>query len=1210
MRKSTVIIFLLVGLCAHAAGWEDAIERSLLRGIGRPMPLGELVNLHRSAVTLPDPPDIAPGKLIFPRLNDRRLLQLRIQSNPPLADAIRYSVTLNSAQADYSKAYGRASMALLLSLYSVAFTDTTSANQAWRQLLLLPPPPTSGGPSENDSSLPWGDLLEGSSALADAALAFDMLRIGRPVDEQNEIASTLIHASERIRNGAELVGPNNHASSTGANLAVALLALSNSDFSHRTGERLELWRVAERLMQIGLAQVGSDGVYREGPGYAQVVLADVTRLSILLHEHGGGNLLHNQLLHRFAVVTAQFSRNNGAPLPFDDSRPVGRNLWQEVAVLLPNEPLISQLSASTAFASVPEDLFLIARYTAINHSTTGITTTANMYRDGGMAIVRKSAPIPWLVAMTGEPRNHWTGRHEQIDPGNLVCEVGGALRITTGGYGPAGVNDTDRRYWLSGEAFSAFLVDGDPLHQTADSDENENSPTWTGVTWDEKNLLARQTWNQSNHAISRTMLTIGDRVVIIDCDHSNISHSTVESQFQLLGNVTTKNAGNWIVGKPGTSDALQIGSIPSEFGTMREGIVTENTERSDKTTRLRLPISPIQCTILTPGDSNATPIQRFANDSGEVLRWTDNTGNSWHIQLCSTDSIHSLLIQSISNSGIEYSYFESANSANPGSYQLHLRDKFGDAFYPALLPNGRRDSVSLVRFRNEAIVSHDTSYFINTDGWFVSGSPRFRLQETLPPPRQSRLARLASVHDNRTTGEHLQSWSRDDRAALEAEIADSLEANLSKGADSLGVGRTAAIAMAVIDATTDGFAPGKFRIPFDTDENLFDDSSKSSRVRVRGKWGGGLELDHARYDWQNSEEHWAVERSAPFHNYERYQAEWGNRSYDFSANHADGDRSGFDAGYHRESNEISTRVERLANNRFTLQSLGNLNEWRYAFRGNDSLHDLTSQWLFHSGNSIGRIGGEVSDDRTQRATTGNSWIDFDFPHALHLYSWSNISGFTNRLTRLEQYSSPYQNWFIQYESQNQNLTELRLRGYSPHIPFTNPQATLFSLQWSDSHNPWVQYAKVSTPDTRTGVWSLFTERPDKRQWGTEWQWSALPWITAFRIAAQDRLDCGACQIAYLASKSSYTLDVNRDPQFTDATATVGIHESNVSIGEWRIECGWHQPTVDWFHTQNSGIAAGALERHEQSSTDWGQRIVWTIGPGEEKSAEGGITIRW
>ncbi len=1223
---SWLFLLAIVGIThiARASDLFDVSERALINGIGRPLPVGELINLKRSPIVLPNPPQIEAGKLVFADPAQRIALRWRVELDENLSIILKRATQEAIAIENQSKASDLAHSALLLALTSIAYSDSIAANEAWTRLQSLPPVPKSGGPSENDSGQPWGDLLDGSSALANAALAFDILRDRRPSLEQVAFSRTIVAGAERIRNGIEFIGPNNHASSTGANLAVALCAISTEEWKNYPGKRLQLWRIAERLLQIGLAQIGSDGVYREGPGYAQLVLRDLSRLSLILQSKGLGNLLAEAPLRRFAKVTAQLSGNRGEPLPFDDSNPIGGNLWQQVAQLLPNETEISQYARAPVTLANSDALLEIARYTSPPNSVKLLNrSTAALYRDGGMALLRHAGSSPWLFVVAGEPQNRWTGRHEQIDPGNIVCQVGSSNLITSGGYGPGGVNDRDRAYWMSGNAQSGFLVDGDPLHLSIDDNPDECSPTWDGVVWNASELYARATWMQSGVRISRSVISVGERVILFDRIFFNpgIASKHIEAQFQLQGRVETIQSGKWrVIGSNGR-DTLQLSSFPETFGEQFRGKASRDVFGTEPIVSLRLPIQSFRATILTPGETHTRSLISVKTDSSDKLQWEDSDGTNWSLHLIYTFGKQKIEISGRHPDGSEQHFMELIESDSSPTRQLHLRDMFGEALYPVPASLDSRgvlaDSVELLTYRSVPVSSDNRAdslshHYLPTDdrdGWFVVGSPRFHLQETLSPPLQSRLERLTTTPSHESMSRRLATWNREDRAALEAEIADSLANNLSRGVDSLGIGRPLSIAIAAIDATTDGFAPGKFRIPFDLDETITGFNQSDARIRAKGRWGSGLSLDRLRFDQASDQSDWAIERSAPFMGYERYRVEWNNRIWSIRGNHSDGVQSDLAADYRDSTWTIGSTLQRTRDDHYALQSIGSGRVWAYAGRGSDSLINLQGQIRLANRLGTSSFGGAVSHRTQQNSASADGWCDIAINQNTRIWYLENGIEVKGRTIRIVRNLSPLNYWSVQYRSFDFQTGDFWMRGGLPAAtPLLDPDAFQLSAQWQEKSNPWIQAMRVQLANKKHGIWSFFTEKSVHRIWGSEWRNKLFGIMISSRLAATDRIDRGNLSLGYIQNRFSGLWEGYRDPEIGGTTLSIGYFSESGSY--WRISSGWEQPTNCWFQTPARGVTYGTIECQNNKSSFYSQRLVWRIGQDLDKSAEGGITLRW
>lgn len=1209
------------------------------------MTAGELYNLRRASFALPQLPE-TPPTVYFQSQSRQAEIAFLIQSDDAMTRALQTAIINTATYRNPHNAAKLARAALVLATGGIGFRDSVLLSQSWALLLALPKPPASGGFARNDASGAWGDLLEGSEALADAAMAFTLLRNSRPESEQHVIVQTLTLAAIRLRNGIEFIGPNNHALSTGANLASALLLLPPTDFPGGKRTRIELWRIAERYLQIGLAQIGPDGVYREGPGYAQTVLRHLTRLSNLLYMSMGENLLKHPLLHKLAVTTAELSRNNGSPLPLDDTFPISGNLWRQVARLLPQEPLIAQFAtlSPSGTASV-EGLFDAAWFAprATQHRP-GQSTCARIYRDGGAAIIRNKTDVPIVTVLSGEPRNRWTGRHEQIDPGNLLCEVGSQMRITSGGYGPQGVYDADRRYWMSSEAQSAFLVDGEPLHEFYDSDDNENSPVWDGALWDQTNLIAKTTWKQDGVWLSRTMLSLGNTIAIIDridsTDQEFANPYKVEIQFMLSGEVLSPEVGEWSITAQNGENPLRMVTLPAAIGTLRKGFATLGSNSSEETTQLRLPLERLRVTLLFPGSAAKIPIAKSRFTDIEKVQWRDAENREWLLnhrhRLSSIDgdnnTFASVTIKgTLNDRELLYHCIEHQENNRKMMEGLQLSDAFGSARYskdPTIFDTSKECKNPVrefpISYRGVPIDTIPVSRVQRSlHGWYVFGSPRYHLQEATIPTPPSQLSTLYTSNSSETIAEQIATWEPNRRAALEAEIADSILSGSAQGLDSLGLRKSAALAMAAIDATTDGFAPGVFRVPFDADESWQNNDNEKNRLRLRGKWGSGLSVE--KFAWEHTDIYggWSVERSAPHHQTERYQTEYWYRNYLWTLDHSDGYSSGlgFAQSYHYST--FDHRLTRDNSDRYTFQSLGVGEFGIYQVTTAPTVRSVT---FWNSAKPF--VGGIwVSGTFFQTNPTNTKWRS----RGQGMFEWGSVlkgmnlrASFDNRYGKWNQFegdwiSSSFQS--IQFvctqTAHTSGLVDGNVWGkpiwvYSDSSNSQARERARIITRAEEQRGAWVAFAKLPLllwrTQHRNATIAAYTERERKRVTGLEWREIILPFTFTLRSAASTtRLEQGAVLLGYWSPRFAIegTGEYASDEWSTGFTTSL---PTTIPLGEFRFAITRTETTSPITEI----LTTGSIEwnRFDQGNTSLQQRIDYTISSTGDKTAEGGISLRW
>lgn len=974
IQRSKRFSFIVLLLCllvsiGVADEWYDFAKRSILRGAGRPFPAHELFNLQRSVFHLPPMPEPIPNSTLLPKSTEWSYISIYSQQEN-LQQVLQ--IAIQHQQQKVSKMEHRALHALLLVTNGLAARDTNSFFQAKLILLSLPNPPKSGSFARSDIGGVWGDLLESSYTLSYASIVYDIIRPFCTVDEQKKIAQLLFQLCFRIQNGVEFIGPNNHALVSGSNVAQSILLLHKDDWEGFEPNRQSLWQLSERMMQIGLSQVGKDGVYREGPGYAQEVLFSITRLAYILKLRTNFNLFRTPILSKLVTTTSQLTDDEGTPLPFDDTFPVGGNLWQSLSSFFPYNHLIQKF-ATTPIRSVirPEGLFFIVRFPRSNPVVDYEPPTQEIYLQDGYAIWRE--PQQWVVAMSGEPKGVWTGRHEQLDIGNVCIAIGNETILSSGGYGKQGVYDDARRYWLSGEAHSAFLVDNQPLLEWVGTPTDENQLQWIATKWNDDGMFAKLKWKQNGVELSRTFLRVGKRLILIDeTDEEKI----VQNQFLCDGVFSSMDVGEWKITTP-SNQQLLMQTLPKSEGIELKGLVTPYAGGEKIVTRLRMPIHKKRIVLITSNHS-IPAIYSETTTSDQVkksqLSWVEDDGTNWIVTI---DIDSKILIQSLSakNEQLRYINIES-------TFYLVWNDELGTANFPR--PMVTIDSCSFLTHKWGSVPQENHSNRSEYDSlgnyhWFVHGNPKLRIREIQKNSETPILNRLTTSTSMDQFSNWYQSQPRETRTQMERDGLDSILSYSKSALDTLGFHSTIKTVTALIDATTDGFAPNVFRIPFDFIEQKELPDSSVVTIQSRGRWESGLHLENIQLKNEKFNYGWEIKRSNPHPRLEYYQADFWNPSFTFSADHSDRFLSGFNSRLNSSNGLLFFRTELKERQWMQYKSYGSFENHSYSLLQTEEINNISYHTNFPISSLHFFTGGSYSQHQIEHNDFSQIYLQLSLP---------------------------------------------------------------------------------------------------------------------------------------------------------------------------------------------------------------------------------------
>jgi hypothetical protein len=310
----------------------------------------------------------------------------------------------------------------------------------------------------------WGDDLEMGTALLYYAAAFDFTVDDLDPIVRAQAAGRFADACDRLVERMPLIPPDNHAVVISAGVASMALVLAGEDVSE-TRTPQEWLNAAMSLQSYAIAaQVLCDGTYREGPDYARY------SVSALLPYYLYVNRIYRRDLARHPRLNALFdwmiftSNPDGSVSPTDDAW-TEVNLWEPLLMPLARNPEVIRWSYErrqhqfVQYQPNMVDALAFASFWPEARPPGG--PPSRIFPDGGAAVFRESwDQDAFQVLLLGEPFSAFGGRHEQVDPGNLLIQQGSEPMLVDAGYGPLGTSDPDYEGYRDAGSHNMILMDG------------------------------------------------------------------------------------------------------------------------------------------------------------------------------------------------------------------------------------------------------------------------------------------------------------------------------------------------------------------------------------------------------------------------------------------------------------------------------------------------------------------------------------------------------------------------------------------------------------------------------------------------------------------------------------------------------------------------------------------------------------------------------
>jgi hypothetical protein len=354
----------------------------------------------------------------------------------------------------------------------------------------------------------WGDWMQAADALRQYAVAYDLLYEYLSAEEREKIEACLTKQAGQMAAHLHWVPKNNHAIAIASGIGTVALTVR-----HRFSQR---WLdAAIDQFESSLSKIESDGSYREGVYYGRFVASRFYPFVIYLKNATGMNLLDHPRLRRFNRWLIDMEKPDGTAPDFDDAFPENWFYAPLAVGLLPESGELRYRFESSSDRYDPKDPDWIEAFCAFDDGVVSVLPDygpAVFYPDGGMAVFRGEKEIYGLLL--GEPGRSYLSGHDHAEPTAFTLSAFGRDWLVDAGYGPGGVENPDRAYFVSGEAHNIPLVNG------LGPDEN---PVWGDELGGEMIRCFKTEWISSATVsaryrmsdVKRTLWFVGQRYFIV-----------------------------------------------------------------------------------------------------------------------------------------------------------------------------------------------------------------------------------------------------------------------------------------------------------------------------------------------------------------------------------------------------------------------------------------------------------------------------------------------------------------------------------------------------------------------------------------------------------------------------------------------------------------------------------------------------------------------
>ncbi|MCK4956540.1 MAG: heparinase II/III family protein, partial [Candidatus Cloacimonetes bacterium] len=322
-------------------------------------------------------------------------------------------------------------------------------------------------PEGGEASVGWGDWMQASEALRNYAVAYDLLYDYFSDLEKKQIESALAAQTEQIyQNFSRFpssfdkldlatglgIPKNNHIIDIA--LGVLTVALVIDD------ERAALWLEAG-LDEFGkgLSCILADGSYKEGAFYGQFVASRIFQFALYYYNSTGINIHKVQKIKKLTTWLNDIELSDGSVPMWDDAKKASY-LFQPMAVGLSeqSEDLRARYEMHPDIYKKNDPRFVEA-FCGFDNSIlpSKLENKTKYYANGGQIIFKNEDHIQGLFL--AEPKATLS-KHDHIEPTAFTLYAYKKHFLIDSGYGPDGVNDVNRSWYISPKAHNLPLVNG------------------------------------------------------------------------------------------------------------------------------------------------------------------------------------------------------------------------------------------------------------------------------------------------------------------------------------------------------------------------------------------------------------------------------------------------------------------------------------------------------------------------------------------------------------------------------------------------------------------------------------------------------------------------------------------------------------------------------------------------------------------------------
>jgi hypothetical protein len=482
-KEKVLLFFILISLSHHFGQATSTSEvlgdvftrfwEGLIQANYREYPLSEIIGFEKAILPKPE----FPKSQEYPNLlfNQSRLYHLRRQVH-----SVPYSDWLDTiVSATMSLSFDPTSPLLLekerakaakMNAFCFAMTNQnyfrTQTLSAINNISEVDKPTTPEGGKVN---VGWGDWMQAADALVMYAVAYDIIKHELTNDENEEIKRKLSamvnqmvkHFTKLPRNFSSLelsmglgMPKNNHILDIAVGVATISLVLDVPE--------AETWFIAAyNELQKGLSMIHPDGSYQEGYYYGMYVAQRLFTFFLYYEQKTGINLFEVPRIKYFTRWLIDLLREDGTYPLFDDA-------FEQTIIVFPLGIRLSPLGNELLYifdrdkhsypssSSVWVEIF--CTYEQHKRFQNPYKVGLLSFYDGGYSVFRGENNMYGLFL--SKPGRPFISGHSHINPLSFTIAAFHEEMLIDAGYGPKGVNDINRNWYISAHAHNIPLING------------------------------------------------------------------------------------------------------------------------------------------------------------------------------------------------------------------------------------------------------------------------------------------------------------------------------------------------------------------------------------------------------------------------------------------------------------------------------------------------------------------------------------------------------------------------------------------------------------------------------------------------------------------------------------------------------------------------------------------------------------------------------